>query len=50
MQPPSLLSSLSEITESQEPEPEAPQPVRCLLALHQPALPLRRGDDDATWT
>jgi hypothetical protein len=43
MQPPSLLSSLSEITELQEPElpqPEVPQPV---------LLPLLRGaDDDAS--
>ena len=44
MQPPSLLSSLSEITESLEPElpqPVAPQPVL-------PQLLLRGGDGDAS--
>jgi hypothetical protein len=45
MQPPSLLSSLSEITESQELVLEQPQP-----ALPQVLLPLllRGGDDDAS--
>ena len=45
MQPPSLLSSLSEITESQELVLEQPQP-----ALPQVLLPLLRrdGDDDAS--
>ena len=51
MQPPSLLSSLSEITESQEPVLEPPRhcpPVLEPLQPVLPTLPLLHGGGDAS--